>query len=232
MAYCGTARAYGSDATLLTVTPDGTTNESGDDRLDDLIGWAADHVLAEANFEGASSLVIGDPSTIVAIPSQELRTETDDPFRWFESPGTRVLIIRTMADQADGPWAWAVATDDGPLASVEVALSLAFTPGHNVERESIGQLVAPSRRIVIGSPESVDAWGADIDIRDGALAEARNYRENPRTWPGTVLIARVPSPGACDMSVIRRSENTNLGAITITLPTPEWVPSPMPMLRT
>ena len=58
----------------------------------------------------------------------------------------------------------------------------------------VGELTVCSGRLVVGAPDVVAAWGADVDTGDGSRARARIHRG--RTRLGLIVVAHVPCGGA------------------------------------
>lgn len=165
------------------------------------VGWAIDHVEVDSNFAGVPVLLAGDP-TILA--SGDLGTiQIEEPWAWIETPAGRVLAVRgPSSDDADGPFMWVVASDDGPIQSAIISPNLETSS----KSTDVGPLDLPSGRLIIGSPLSIRSWGADVDVVRRP-AEFRVYEDTAgplrdEICPNVVdedltrTIRRRPSPSA------------------------------------
>jgi hypothetical protein len=199
------------------------------DPVDQVGTWASRHVEVQANFEGVPVLLVGDPHILSAAPpiSGEV---PQDPWGWLKLPSGRALTVRGPGSDQDGPWVWVLASDDGPLSSVEISPWLEDAPP-GAERERVGTIEAGSRRIVIGAPESIAAWGRDVDTEAGRAAEMRVNNDVPGPLRlGYIVVVRLPAPGDCDVFVVPGARSGGISGISIQLPTPSWLPPARPII--
>jgi hypothetical protein len=69
-------------------------------------------------------------------------------------------------------------------------LAVAADPGADTRLVPAGELTLASGRLVVGTPEVVAAWGADVDTGDGSSVRARMHRG--RTRLGLIVVADTP----------------------------------------
>jgi hypothetical protein len=138
------------------------------------VASALSHLLVESRLSG-DVLVLGDPAVVVGglEPGHGPIIE--------EERGTAVVIRGGSAS------VWVA----GPTAVRQLVVVfrhdvLDGTPSY------VGDIDCPSGRLVVGTPEAVAAWGADVEP-DGELpAQARAYRPS-RHHCGLIVVARVPA---------------------------------------
>lgn len=136
------------------------------------MAWAIDHVEVDANFEGVPVLLVGDPHVLVDAPSASEEVP-QHPWSWLELPSGRALVVQGPGADEDGPWVWVLGSDDGPLSSIEISPRLETSPSGS-KPEGVGTIESRSGRLVVGTPESVEWWGPDVDTsRPERAAEMR-----------------------------------------------------------
>jgi hypothetical protein len=86
-----------------------------------------------------------------------------------------------------------------------------------------GDLAVCSRRLVVGAPEVVAAWGADVDTGDGSASRARVHRG--RTRLGLIVVCHTPTSGQAQVE-------TGGGAVAVTFPTAAGLPPALPLALT
>jgi hypothetical protein len=69
------------------------------------------------------------------------------------------------------------------------ALAVVADPGADATLDAAGELTVCSGRLVVGAPEVVAAWGADVDTGDGSPVRARMHRG--RTRLGLIVVVHV-----------------------------------------
>ena len=94
------------------------------DTIQRLVGWAVDHVEADANFEGEPSLLIDDPELAAAAALLAESDLEDRPWKWIDLDTGRLILLRGISRDADGPWVWVLGSDDGPLSSIAISPAL------------------------------------------------------------------------------------------------------------
>jgi len=70
-------------------------------------------------------------------------------------------------------------------------LAVVADPDHDVALDAVGELTITSGRLVIGAPDVVERWGADVDTGDGSPARARMHRGRQRL--GLIVVAHAPT---------------------------------------
>lgn len=100
------------------------------------------------------------------------------------------------------------------------SLAVVADPDAEGPLEAAGELTVCSGRLVVGAPEVVAAWGADVDTGDGSPARARMHRG--RTRLGLIVVTHAPS----GLAVVDRGP----GAVTVGFPPagPDRVPCHVP----
>lgn len=69
-------------------------------------------------------------------------------------------------------------------------LAVVADPGGEAALAPVGELRVGSGRLVVGAPEVLAAWGADVDTGDGSPVRARMHRG--RTRLGLIVVAHTP----------------------------------------
>jgi hypothetical protein len=87
------------------------------------------------------------------------------------------MLVFANPDPDSGLFVWAT---KGSLAVVA-------DPETDAPLEAAGQLTVCSGRLVVGAPDVVAAWGADVDSGDGSPVRARVHRG--RTRLGLIVVA-------------------------------------------
>jgi hypothetical protein len=115
----------------------------------------------------------------------------------LERPGGTILAMANP-DPGSGLFVWAATRFLAAVADPDGDMPLA----------PAGELTVASGRLVVGAPEVVAAWGADIDTGDGSPVRARMHRG--RTRLGLIVVAHTPL-GQATVTV-------GAGAVAITFP--------------
>jgi hypothetical protein len=195
------------------------------DPIDQMVAWAADHVDVNANFEGAPVLLVGDPQLFGQAPSVTEEVPQDS-WSWLELPRGRALVVKGPGRDEDGPWVWVLASDDGPLSSIEISPRLETEPPGSTP-ESVGTMESVSGRLVVGTPESIAWWGPEVDTSGPErVAEMRVDGDVPGPLrDGYIVVARLSVPGGCHIVVAPGAAPGGISGISIKLPSPPWFPS-------
>jgi hypothetical protein len=107
-----------------------------------------------------------------------------------------------------------------PDSATNGSVAVVADPDADTALEAAGELAVCSGRLVVGAPDVVAAWGADVDTGDGSAARARVHRG--RTRLGLIVIVRTP-PGPAALRV-------GPGAAAVTFPTATgWEAVPLPL---
>ncbi len=61
--------------------------------LRQVVGWAVEHVVAEANFEGEDFILVGDHATLSALSPHDEHVP-DKPFQWISAGSDQILAVR------------------------------------------------------------------------------------------------------------------------------------------
>jgi hypothetical protein len=157
-------------------------------------------------------VVVADPVVAASGPIPTVEDLDGAGSVLLERPAGSLLVFANP-DPDSGLFVWATS---GSVAVVA-------DPDTDTALEAAGELAVCSGRLVIGAPDVVAAWGADVDTGDGSAARARVHRG--RTRLGLIVIARTP-PGRAALRV-------GPGAAAVSFPTVtvEWdaVPLPLPL---
>ena len=84
-------------------------------------------------------------------------------------------------------------------------------PDTDTTLEATGQLTVRSGRLVVGAPEALSAWGADVDTGDGSAVRCRMHRG--RTRLGLIVVAHSPLGSA--------ALSNGPGAVAVSFPAAE-----------
>ena len=197
------------------------------DSVSQAVGWALDHVIVDANFEGASVLLVGDPRVLADGPKTASGLNVQG-CEWLDLPQGRALAIEGPGADTDGPFAWVLASDDGPLSSVEISPFLE-TGGEGL---ALGSMELPTGRLVLGMPESIAAWGPDVTTRD--REPGGEWRVNDRVpgplREGYLVVVQLDQPGQCDV-LVSQAASSRLQSVSVHLPRPGWVPPGRPIIE-
>jgi hypothetical protein len=187
------------------------------------VDWIADHVIEEVNFSGAAFLAIGDPKAVASISQPRIEDLDDFGYRWLEFSAGRVLLVRGQSHDFDGPWAWVIASEDGPVQSIELSPTLEVPQNGNAS-ELAGWLETPSGRLVIAAAHAISDVSLDIDTSEGRGSDS--FLRN-----GFILVVRMEYPGRCEVRVFPGSKSQRVASITLRLPIPSWTKESRPNLR-
>ena len=114
-----------------------------------------------------------------------------------ERPAGTILALANP-DPGSGLFVWVTATSLAVVADPDAELIL----------EAAGELTVCSGRLVVGAPESVAAWGTDVDTGDGSTVRARMHRG--RTRLGLIVVCHAPTG--------QGGVATGGGAVAVTFP--------------
>ena len=109
------------------------------------------------------------------------------------------MLVFANPDPDSGLFVWATGT----------SLAVVAEPDTDTVLEAAGELIVCSGRLVVGAPEVVVAWGADVDTGDGSAVRARVHRG--RTRLGLIVVCQTPT-GRADVT-------SGAGAVAVTFPT-------------
>src|SRR2546423_15396954 len=82
------------------------------------------------------------------------------------------MVIFANPEPDSGLFVWAARSSVAVLSDPDIDTDL----------EAAGELTVCSGRLVVGAPEVVAAWGADVDTGDGSAARARMHRGRAPPW--------------------------------------------------
>jgi hypothetical protein len=142
-------------------------------------------------------VVIADPVVVASGPPPTVDDLAGDACAVLERPAGSLLLFANPDPDA-GLFVW---TTKGALAVVA-------DPDSEAPLEAAGALTVCSGRLVVGAPEVVAAWGADVDTDDGSAVRARVHRG--RTRLGLIVVCQTPC-GRADV-------DTGVGAVAVTFP--------------
>jgi hypothetical protein len=149
----------------------------------------------------APLVVIADPVVAASGPPPTLDdlAGVSDGAVLLERPAGSILIVANPSPDA-GLFVWATAT----------SLAVVADPDTDTDLAAVGELTVCSGRLVVGAPEVVAAWGADVDSGDGSAARARVHRG--RTRLGLIVVCHTPPTGQAQVDI-------GGGAVAVTFPT-------------
>jgi len=123
-----------------------------------------------------------------------------------ERPAGRLLAVANPGP-GSGLFVWVTST----------GLSVVADPDADADLGALGELTVCSGRLVVGAPEVVAAWGADVDTGDGSPARARVHRG--RTRLGLIVVAHAP----CGTAAVASGK----AGVAVSFPRPEALPLPL-----
>jgi hypothetical protein len=195
--------------------------------LGQLVSWTIEHCEVDANFEGVSILLIGDP---VVLAGSELPEKLVPPWSWLPGERTGVAVRGPLVD-GDGPFVWVMTTDDGPIESIQISPELRLAPRHATPRP-VGWIDVPSGRLVVGNTASVRFWGPTVDLDERPVAEFRvGEKHEGLIRDGYLVVVRLAVPGPCEVLVQDAREEGEIAGITIRPKRANWLPAQKPILR-
>lgn len=115
----------------------------------------------------------------------------------LERPAGTILAVANPA-AGSGLFVWAARRFVAVVAD----------PDQDTPLGPVGELTVVSGRLVVGAPEVVAAWGADVDTGDGSPVRARMHRG--RTRLGLIVVAHT-APGLAPATA-------GAGAVAVSLP--------------
>jgi hypothetical protein len=146
----------------------------------------------------APLVVIADP--VVAASGAPVTPDELGGAGWalLERPAGAMLAVANPAGES-GLFVWAARDFVAVVAD----------PDRDTPLDPSGALTLVSGRLVVGAPDVVAAWGADVDTGDGSPVRARVHRGRQRL--GLIVVAHCP-PGPATVA-------TGAGAAAVTFPT-------------
>lgn len=146
----------------------------------------------------APLVVIADP--VVAASGAPVMPDELGGSGWalLERPAGSVLVVANPAGES-GLFVWAARDFVAVVAD----------PDRDTVLDPSGDLTVISGRLVVGAPDVVAAWGADVDTGDGSSVRARIHRGRHRL--GLIVVTDCP-PGAATVA-------TGAGAAAVTFST-------------
>lgn len=130
-------------------------------------------------------------------------------FALLERPAGSILAVANPAGES-GLFVWAGRDFVAVVAD----------PDSDTDLVAAGELTVCSGRLVVGAPEAVAAWGADVDTGDGSAARARVHRG--RTRLGLIVVCHTPTTGQALVE-------TGPGAVAVIFPTAPGAPAVLPL---
>jgi hypothetical protein len=147
----------------------------------------------------APLVVVADPIVAASGPPATLDELGGGGVALLERPAGTILAMANP-DPDSGLFVWASRT----------FLAVVGDPDRDTPLVPVGELTVGSGRLVVGAPEVVTAWGADVDTGDGSPARARMHRG--RTRLGLIVVAHIPNGQA--------AVQTGAGAAAVSFPSP------------
>lgn len=189
-----------------------------------LVGWMIDHVEIELNYEGISTLDVGD----IDVDTHSIPDLRPDGPSWEVVDNNCGLAV-TGPSEGDGPYVWTLARDDGPPSSIVVNPVLAEPT--KPARDTHGRLSIASGWLIAGSREAIRWWAPrPRDVGAGNSASLADWH-----YPGPLrhsygVLVGVPPPGDCTFEVTESKAGFYVAAATIRLPLPPWTPEQSSLL--
>ena|SRR5688572_1667891 len=126
----------------------------------------------------APLVVIADPVVAASGPAVTPDELGGAGCALLERPGGSVLAVANPAES--GLFVWAGRDFVAVVAD----------PDRDTPLDPSGELTLVSGRLVVGAPDVVAAWGADVDTGDGSAVRARVHRGRQRL--GLIVVAHCP----------------------------------------
>lgn len=145
----------------------------------------------------APLVVIADPVVAASGPPVTVDDLRGGGVALVERPAGSILAF---ANPAPGSGLFVFVT--------RASLAVVADPDAEGALEAAGELTVCSGRLVVGAPDVVAAWGAEVDTGDGSAARARVHRG--RTRLGLIVVCQTP----CGRAAV----NTAAGAVAVTFP--------------
>jgi hypothetical protein len=127
----------------------------------------------------APLVVIADPVVAASGPPATLDELGGGGVVLLERPAGTILAVANPTKHS-GLFVWASST----------FLAVVADPDGDTPLIAAGELTVSSGRLVVGTPEVVAAWGADVDTGDGSPVRARMHRGRSRL--GLIVVANAP----------------------------------------
>jgi hypothetical protein len=131
--------------------------------------------LALETIMRASLVVIADPLVAASGPAATLDELDGGGAALLERPAGTIFAFANPAESSLFVWAG------------RTFLAVVADPGEDRRLAGIGELTVTSGRLVVGAPDVVAAWGADVDTGDGSTVRARMHQG--RTRLGLIVVA-------------------------------------------
>jgi hypothetical protein len=147
----------------------------------------------------APLVVIADPVVAASGPPATMDDLGGGGVALLERPAGTILAFANPVPDC-GLFVWATGT----------TLAVVADPDTDADLAAAGELTVSSGRLVVGAPEVVAAWGADVDSGDGSPARARVHRG--RTRLGLIVVCHAMTTGLARVDV-------GGGAVAVTFPT-------------
>lgn len=204
---------------MASDDPAAVGDEEKDRRLEEVLSWAVDHMADQTNF-GTPLVIVGDPEVLAADLSVLAAPIGEELWRLVSLPSGNAVAVG--GGEGDGPWLLVMRSSDGPLTQAIIQPDI-WTDAASTQ--TVGELVLPSGRLVIGDPESVQSWGPAV-APDGDLdvQPKTGWDEPSPTYLGPVVVVRL-HPGARCRIEVARTRDGHLHAVTIAFPSPDWLPA-------
>lgn len=128
----------------------------------------------------APLVVIADPSVAASGPPATSDDLAGGGAALLERPAGTILVVANPEPDS-GLFVWVTRT----------AVTVIADPDRDVALTPAGKLTVCSGRLVVGAPDVVAAWGADVDTGDGSKARARVHRG--RQPLGLIIVCHTPA---------------------------------------
>lgn len=154
----------------------------------------------------APLVVVADPVVAASGPAATLDELGGGGAALLVRPAGTVLALANP-DPAAGLFVWVSTT----------FLAVVAEPDRDTALQPAGDLTVVSGRLVVGAPDVVAAWGADVDTGDGSPVRARMHRGRSRL--GLIVVSEAPQ-GAAAVTV-------GCGAAAVSFPAGAAMPQPL-----
>jgi hypothetical protein len=195
--------------------------------MDQVITWAFDHIAGEAMFRGPDLLLVGDAEILAVAVGKGLPTLTAAT-GWLDVDDDRALMVKGPGSNRDGPWVWVISSDDGPIASVDISPGL--EKAGPADSFVAGSIDVPSGRLVVGIPTSIAWRGAAVEPSGSRQVEMFCDENIPGSLGDYLVVIRLAEAGSCQVEVIPGASSAMVSFVSVTPPTPSWLPEPRPII--
>ena len=131
----------------------------------------------------ASLVIVADPVVAASGPAVSADELGGRGAALLDRPAGSLLAFANP-DPGSGLFVWVAGR----------SLAVVSDPDVDADLAAVGELTVCSGRLVVGAPEVLSAWGADVDTGDGSPVRARMHRG--RTRLGLIVIAEIASGAA------------------------------------